>query len=371
MMDHRMRRGVVIALLWAALAGAQEAPPAAPDAEPTPALEPAPSPAPLDALAPPPEAPQKPGTDEPLKPQPDAQAPLAADAARKRRAWRGSMLSAAGSLSVLSTDPGALRDLTWTFVAIAEWHFGELFFARARMSLIARTVADPGETGLRTSDLYLYGGWSGFTEPHTGLKLSGDLLITLPTSFGSQLTGLMFSVGPRLALSRSFPVLAGLTVGYGARVRFYAQRYVSSVGGGGAGDPPAGTLASDINLDDGFDRYSGPGNPFWYVSHGPFVSFRPHETVSIDAALVLDHGWSYAPVSQFGTGQQSPSAPLDLQRLLLQVSWQPLSPLRVVTSLFTVNKPPPVQLAFVSASLDTRLFLELVLDIEGFTSLFL
>jgi hypothetical protein len=225
----------------------------------------------------------------------------------------------------------------------AQWHFGALFAVRARLRL-SQQFSETGYESPREldwSDLYLSGGWAGITEPHTLLKLSGDLLLVLPTSRVSQFSAQLFTIGPRVVLSRTFEVLHGLTVGYGARPVLHLNGKAACVPApyyGCAMFPPTGSSEAagrDPNLDAGYSVYGRFSNVFFDIGHGPFVSFRPHERVGIEAALVLNHGWEYNFLIPSDLPPRGPVPATNLIRLLLSVSWQFSRPVGVSLTLFS------------------------------------
>jgi hypothetical protein len=352
------------------------------------------------------EAPKEPGREaaapeaektEPATPQPEAVAPPAPQESLpappiedKRKPWRGSRLTYGHTVTAGTFLRGGqpYYDPSWShhLALEPEWHLNDFVYVRARLFIsqdltLSDTTNSPYLPGL--SDLYLYGGWSGYEEPHTRLKIAGDLLVTAPASGASQYRGEILRVGPRAALSRTFDVLAGLTIGYGARPVFHLNRGVASPFcyttecSGGFGSNSG--VDHDSGPDVAFTQATGGRNVFFHVSHGPFVSFRPHETVSIDATFFFDQGWLYAlasPPPQFMGSTQTSGGGVnrsDMTRFLLSVGWQFTRPVGAAVSAFTTGGQLAADGTYVFPLFNrfTQFNLDFTLDLEALTSLVL
>jgi hypothetical protein len=211
-------------------------------------------------------------------------------------------------------------------------HFGDLFYARGRF-----TVSSPSLfPGAQVSDLYLYAGWTGYREPHTGVKISGDLMLTLPTSAPSQSRSTIFNVGPGLVLSRTVGLLAGLTFAYRARATLHVNHLTSPCFYGNCATSPAATVL-DANLDAPYDLDSSNGAVLFDVTQGASVSFRPHQTVSLNAECLFSHGWLYPGES----AQEMANYPTqtDVSQVLLSIAWHLIPTLTVGLSAFVIGTP--------------------------------
>jgi hypothetical protein len=147
--------------------------------------------------------------------------------------WRGSQLVLRNALSAVSLDRSAEQTynpyyaMTWSFRPW--WWFGDRLFVRAQLDVI-HELTEPDETTFEREalldDLRLVAGGSGlWTIPVVGVHLSADLALILPTSKASLARTLVLGVGPGLRLSRAFPLLGGVVVGYNLRVTPYFHRY--------------------------------------------------------------------------------------------------------------------------------------------------
>jgi hypothetical protein len=310
-----------------------------------------------------------------------------------RKPWRGSRVTYGQTVAPLSLFPNAQPwyDPSWAhhLTLEPELHFNDFVYVRARL-FIAQELTQSDTTSAPYlpgwSDLYLYGGWSGYEEPHTRLKLFGDLMVTLPASPASQYRSEILRVGPRAALSRTFNVLAGVTVGYGARPVFHVNRlavspqcFTPQCSGATGGFGSNAGVAFDSGPDTAFTQSTGGRNVFFHISHGPFVAFRPHATVSLDASFWFDNGWLYSlaqPPPQFQSTTQVYGSGLDRKdqtRFLLSASWQFTRPVGVTLSAFTAGGALAADGTYIFPLFNryTQLNLDLTLDIEGLTSLVL
>jgi hypothetical protein len=323
----------------------------------------------------PPETPEEQARDE-------AAVPAAPPVVNPRKPWRGSRVTYGHSITVSTFLPNSQPwyDPSWWhhLTLEPEWHFSDLFYVRARLFIAQEltqsdTTSSPHAIGL--SDLYLYGGWSGYEEPHTRLKLSGDLLVQLPTSAESQARTELGRAGPSVMLSRSFDVLAGLTIGYGARPVVHLNRLTAGGGSFGA-NPSYVAVGTDTGPDAVFTAETAGRNIFFHLSHGPFLTFRPHPTVSVDASFWFDHGWMYSlpqvppqlqsTMQVYGSGVDR----RDVTRFLLSVSWQFTRPVGVTLSAFTAGGALAADGTYIFPLFNrfTQLNLDFTLDIEGLTS---
>lgn len=204
--------------------------------------------------------------------------------------WRNSTIVYEHATTVRTAVPD--MDLTYnpTYVHTLsfrpEWHFSDYFFTRLRLDL-EQELTDSDYTTRKNeilwSDLFLEMGTRSFTEPTTGIVLSGNLRLTAPTSKISASRTMLFGVSPGIFLTRSFDVLEGLILRYSVR---YSQRFYTSRTGEYDGHGIAGcrTPSCDIFLN------TGVRNSPWDISHGPMVILRPIEPLS----LTVMASWSRA-----------------------------------------------------------------------------
>jgi hypothetical protein len=301
------------------------------------------------------------------------------------RPWRGSAISYGAFASAMTFaptgqpwyDPTVGQNIT----LLPEWHFNDRFFTRARMFISQELTASDTTTTLHEvelSDIYWDWGTTGWKEPHTGVQIAGDVRFVLPTSKLSHLKTQLLTVGPGVSVSRKFNVLSGLAIGYGVRPTVHFNQWTT----GESYQHNLVTCNDPQSSDCQFDMNTGGRNVYFDVGHGPFLSFQPYSTVSLDMAFIMTRGWLYAPagapVGQDGKPiMVSPGAlsdngttVKDITRFLVSVSWQFTKPVGVALTALTYGG----QLAYDGTYIfplfnrNTTLYLDFTLDIENVTS---
>ncbi len=309
--------------------------------------------------------------------------------------WRGSSMSYGHSLSAMTfapngdplpgnaTDgdgrPAYLYNPTWAqnLVLLPEWHFNDLFFARGRLFIsqeftLSDTTSRRNEVEL--SDTLLDVGTTGYLEKHSGIRISGNVRFGFPTSRLSQMRTQIMTVGPAAVLSRTFPVLSGLTLVYLARGTVRFSRFTT-----GYVNQPSFVSCIDAAMaeaDCARSQNIGSRVPYFDLSHGPSISFQPHETISIDATMLWARQWLYALRSS-GVGSEAEASQLandskvrDSTWFVLSASWQFSEPVGVALTAFTISSQLNAsgQYQFPLFNRNTVLYLDLTLNIEAITS---
>jgi hypothetical protein len=123
------------------------------------------------------------------------------------------------------------------------------------------------------SDLLLTGATPGIVEPYSGILTGGGVLLLLPTSQASRDATLQAGIGPSLEVSRKFPLLEGLTIGYSARMVFTFFKYAEVATG-----------------DCGY-YCTGTRNAWAVLAHGPSLQFKPLAALTISGAFLF--GYSF------------------------------------------------------------------------------
>jgi hypothetical protein len=362
---------IAIVASFVAHAEVQEPAPTAP--EPV-ATEPAPTPEPTPP--PPPET---------LVPAPNRQqaapagAPVAVTAAKveakkSKRAFRGSAISYGHQATAYTFDRAAQAyyNPTWSHsLALAPmWNFTDLLFARARLTISQEfTISDSTtrRNEVELSDLTLDVGASGI-EPVTKIRIGGDFRVGFPTSKASRYATRLLSIGPGLNASRSFPVLAGLIVGYSGRYsyRFHSfttPRFESS---------PLFACADRNDRDCLVLSHGGRRNAHSDVTHGPSLSFSPISSVTLAGSAQFTTQFLY---------RLSPSAEplLDEARDVpfryftnfdLSVSWQIFKPVGITlgASTLSLQLNSEGKRQFPLFDRNTTLYLDVSFDIEAAAS---
>lgn len=313
--------------------------------------------------------------------------------------WRGSSMSYGHSLSAMTFAPDGdpfpsaydaggrqiyQYNPTWAqnLVLLPEWHFNDLFFARGRLFISQEfTYGDATNSRheVELSDSLIDIGTTGYKEKYSGIRISGNVRVGLPTSKLSQARTQYLSVGPAAILSRTFPVLSGLTLVYLGRV---TGRFTSS-NGIQTNQPrtvdSSGAQLEGVSCRDPLtanDCMTGIRSPYLDFSHGASISFQPHETVSVDATMLWTRQW-LPTLTSSGIGSRAEDEQLandvkvrDSTWFVLSASWQFSQPVGVALTAFTVSPQLGASgtYTFPIFNRNTVLYLDLILNIEAITS---
>lgn len=243
---------------------------------------------------------------------------------------------------------------------VPEFHVGEQFFVRGKLSLEQEFTDADGETGnheVYLGDLGLETGVAGWKIPVVGIHVSGNLRLTAPTSKVSQARTMVLTVGPALALSRKFPVLNGLSIAYAGRYTYRFHRFTEGIIRTNEGCISA--LRTECRDPAGLNVHS-------VVNHGPALSFAPIDVLTAAASFQMAHKWKYAPTAVEGIPSQENPVLFDTT-FDLSVSWQMFKPvgLTLGASTFTPGKVAQGSNLFVLFNRNTTLYLDATVDIEA------
>lgn len=279
-----------------------------------------------------------------------ALAGCAALADEERPAWRGTTVLVGGQVAPPPFVNGSYPQLTDVVGLSAAWRFRDALSVRAHLfarKLLVYTLAPTEARGVELSDLFLEAAWWGWTEPRTGVRGEAELRLGLPTSSEAAYNHRYLDVGPWLALSRRFPVLAGLSVSYGARFVWHA--------GGLRVDPAAAPWSTPLTpllrgfaefaSDDETPRYdwAWPGTLWderFTVRHGAAVRLLSGQRWCFTTAFLFEHA-GVAPLgdaSQYSgsTQLQTPGWQFRVRTtFLLAAGFTPVPPLTLQLALAT------------------------------------
>ncbi len=287
--------------------------------------------------------------------------------------WRGSRMIYRNTASAISLDEGA--DLTYnpyyamTLQFSPRWWFGKYVGLSADMD-VTRELTDADST-TRAGEWWLGDVQAGVaarapTIPFVGIDSMVKFSAIAPTSKVSHARTLILGLKPQLTLSRTFPLLSGLTVAYVLQgTRFLheyttSQRDVPLIPGCAAG---LGGCDQFVNL--------GLRNPEWRMTNAVAISmdFFPWLGLSADAAIVID--WLYAQEDVDSQVSFEPLEGTDQRYIMaysLELYGKPMPSLGLALGMSTVNpqlKPDSTpREPFVNRY--TTIYFDLRFHIDGF-----
>ncbi|MBX7101412.1 MAG: hypothetical protein K1X89_27100 [Myxococcaceae bacterium] len=254
-----------------------------------------------------------------------------------------------------------------------EWHPNEQLFVRGRWFLSQElTLSDSTRWAheVELSDVLIDVGTSGWKEARTGIRIGGDVRLSLPTSKVSLAQTRVLAVGPSVSVSKNFNVLAGLSFAYSARFTYRFNRFTTpQLEGptiGACGDARSPECAEFVT--------TGTRNTHFDLTHALSASFSPHEKVTLSSALLLSSYWLYplaaAPAGVQGSNQLDPTTSTNLRNTTmfnLSVTYQPIKPLGLTLGAFTAAPMlgDDGQRLFPLFNRNTSLYLEAAIDVEA------
>jgi len=255
--------------------------------------------------------------------------------------WAGSTLVWSNAFSLISLDPSAELTYNPTYYMVfglrPRWSFTDRIYVSASLDITRELTQADDTTYAREAvlgDLSLTAGMSRiWTIPVVDVDVSGDIAFTFPTSKASQARTLLLGVGPRLKLSRKFPVLEGLQAGFGLRAAPYFHRYTT-----GELESPLIRNCSAGDAGCGAFLNSGVRNTAFRLTGALDASLQILEWLGVQLSLGEAIDWLYAlgeAGEQVSFVPQEPQDRRYLSFFSLSVSLQPVSLLEVSLSLAT------------------------------------
>ena len=207
--------------------------------------------------------------------------------------WRGTEIGYEHGFSAHSLSKSADQSYNpyyvHTLTLQPQWHVGEYLAFRAKLA-IEQELSDADDTTYKNevmlSDLNLEAVTPGVTEPFTGVRLGGGLRFVFPTSKVAQATTMRLAISPAISLSRKFPLLEGLVLGYGARFNFAFHQYTTA-----QQDAPgiASCSVDDIRCGTNLGRRNAWGQ----LMHGPNLSLSPLSGLGVDLSFFFVNSFLY------------------------------------------------------------------------------
>jgi len=289
--------------------------------------------------------------------------------------WRGTKLVYRNVATAFSFDKGA--ELTYnpyyamTFQVSPRWWFGRIFWVGADAGL-SREITDSDSTTksgeVLWDDTLVRAGASRFYRiPVVGIEFSAGLDLIAPSSKLSQARSLYLGLRPFLGISRTFPLLKGLTLFYSLQGTKFFNEYTTSsrksplIPGcsGGACDPY-------LN--------SGLRNPEWRMTNlgGISMEFTDWIGLSASAGLVMD--FVYAQETQDPSVTFQPQEGQDDRRYTMvyevEVHTRPMPSLGIAVGASTVNPQLRANSTYEDPFINryTTVYVDLTFHVDGLVS---
>ena len=224
-----------------------------------------------------------------------ASSALAKEELKSSNPWRDTEIDyehgfSAYSLSK-SADPTYNPYYVHVLTIAPQWHVGDYLVFKAKLA-IEQELTDADETTkkheVNLSDLTFDIATPGITEGFTGIKIAGGVRFFFPTSKASQATTMYLAIGPGHNVSRKFPLLEGLNIGYGARFNFAFHKFTTAQNNApwvacGSADSPACSQFVQ----------TGVRNMWGQLLHGPTLNFVPVNGLNIDLGFTFINSFLY------------------------------------------------------------------------------
>jgi hypothetical protein len=294
-----------------------------------------------------------------------------------RSPWAGSTLVWSNAFSLISLDPSAELTYNPTYYMVfglrPRWSFTDRIYLSASLDITRELTQADDTTYAREAvlgDLSLVGGMNNiWTIPLVDVQVSGDITFTFPTSKVSQARTMILGVGPRLKLSRKFPLLEGLLAGFGLRATPYFHRYTT-----GELESP---LINNCSASEGSCAAflnTGVRNTAFRLTGSVDASLQILEWLGVQLSLGEAIDWLYALGAAGEQVSFVPQEPQDRRYVSffqLGVSLQPLKLLEVSLSLLTYAPQLAPDSSYYNPLFNrySTLLLDLVFQLDQITAL--
>ena len=305
----------------------------------------------------------------------------------KKNPWRGSIVSYEHAFSAVSLDKASGQ--TWnpyyahSFSIQPQWHFHDYVGLKLRID-VEQELTNSDDTVKRYewmwSDLNIdVNAGKGYTEKVTGIKINGGLRLGIPASKASQARTMILSLAPMLNVSRKFPVLQGLTIGYSVRFAWQFHQSTTAQYDGtslSCGDPDSEACERFLN--------TGIRNAKNVLVHGPSISLDILDNLSLSFSYTMRRMGLYdlkdediydsgtgAYLGTLASGENDITARYG-QSFAGEISWNPIDLVGLSLGFSTVygdlrqngSKQTPLFNQF------TNIYLNISLDIDEITQMF-
>jgi len=287
------------------------------------------------------------------------------------RWWRGSAITWRNEVSARSFDKSAepLYNPYYNMV----WSFSPRFWVHEKLWLsssvsVSHELTEADSTTFANesllSDVQFTMG-SSVQIPVALIGVSGSLGASVPTSKVSQARTLYTSLSGSLGLSRSFPVLAGLSVSSSLRGARNLHEFTTSETETpriGACDVASGECDPFLN--------TGVRNVKWRMSNSGTLGLEFVEWLGMSVTAGIAHSWLYASTIDQSLVSNGVADPRELRYGMFQVvdlHATPMPSMRVALGMSTASahRGPDQSPRTPFYNRDTTFYLNMTLDIDG------
>lgn len=296
---------------------------------------------------------------------------------KKPLPFAGTQLVYGHAASVFTLAPGAeaLYNPTWVhhLDVMPRWAFGDDFFVSGLFS-VSQELTLSDSTSYRNefeiADVRLSGGWKGWQEKVTGIRVAADLRLTFPTSKISLAQTRVLGVGPGVNVSKKFEFGGGLKVGYSVRPTYRFHRFTTVQYSNPEGEQFKCSALRDLECRA--QERGGKRNSPFDLTHGPQVSFELNDKFSFEAAYVMSYRWLY-PFTEASPLESLSRPDVGMQYInnfTLAANWQITKVVGLSLGADTIGGQLGFdgRYVFPLFNRNTTLYLDASFDVEAFVS---
>ncbi len=289
--------------------------------------------------------------------------------------WRGTKLVYRNVATAVSFDKSA--ELTYnpyyamTFGVSPRWWFNRIFWIGVDAGL-SREITDSDTTTksgeVLWDDTVVRAGASSFYRiPWVGIEFSGGLDLITPTSKLSQARSVFLGLRSSLGVSRTFPLLKGLTLFYSLQGTKFFNEYTTSSRNSPL-IPGCSGGSCDIYLN------SGLRNPEWRMTNLGGISMEFTNWIGLSASVGLVMDFVYSQETQDPAVSFQPQVGQDDRRYTmvydLEVHTRPMPSLGIAVGASTVSPQLKLNSTMEDPFINryTTVYVDLTFHVDGLVS---